>query len=143
MKLNHLNLTVTNVSEARQFLEKYFGLQSLDKGENSQIAQLRDDNGLDVTLMKVGEGDVQYPASFHVGFLQETEPQVDEMYERLKADGFEVLPPRRFHGSWTFYLRAPGGFTVEVLTETRQSTSSYKGDARYETIAEHFKKQGE
>ena len=142
MKLNHLNLTVTDVPGARQFLEKYFGLQSLDKGENNQIAQLRDDNGLDVTLMKVGEADVQYPASFHIGFIQETESQVDEMYQRLKADGFDVPPPRRFHGSWTFYLRAPGGVVIEVLTQTLQSGSSYKGDAQYQTVAEHFKKQG-
>jgi catechol-2,3-dioxygenase len=27
MKLNHVNLTVTDVSETRKFLEKYFGLQ--------------------------------------------------------------------------------------------------------------------
>jgi lactoylglutathione lyase len=143
MKLNHINLTVNDVSEARQFLEKYFGLQSMDTGDNNQIALLRDDDGLEVTLMKVGEEDVQYPASFHIGFIQETEAQVDEMYQRLKADGFDVPPPRQFHGSWTFYLRAPGGVVIEVLTQSRQSTSSYKGDARYQTVAEHFKKQGE
>jgi catechol 2,3-dioxygenase-like lactoylglutathione lyase family enzyme len=27
MKLNHLNLTVTDVGEAREFLERYFGLR--------------------------------------------------------------------------------------------------------------------
>jgi hypothetical protein len=33
----------------------------------------------------------------------------------LKADGFDVPPPSRQHGSWTFYFDAPGGFTIEVL----------------------------
>ena len=28
MKLNHLNLTVSNVPETHRFLEKYFGLKS-------------------------------------------------------------------------------------------------------------------
>ena len=115
MKLNHLNLTVTDVPGARQFLEKYFALQSLDKGGNSQIAQLRDDNGLDVTLMKVGEADVQYPASFHIGFIQETEEQVNRINQLLRDDGYQVPKPARLHGSWTFYFQAPGGFLVEVL----------------------------
>jgi catechol 2,3-dioxygenase-like lactoylglutathione lyase family enzyme len=144
MKLNHLNLTVTDVRETRQFLEKYFGLESMDKGENNQIAQLRDDDGLGLTLIKVGEAlEVHYPASFHIGFIQESEAQVDEINQRLKADGYDVPPPRRFHGSWTFYFRAPGGFTIEVLTEARQSRSSYSESAvRYPTIAEQFKAEG-
>jgi lactoylglutathione lyase len=36
--------------------------------------------------------------------------------QRLLDDGFDVKPPKRFHGSWTFYFRTPGGFTIEVLT---------------------------
>ena len=34
---------------------------------------------------------------------------------RLKADGFDVPPPSKQHGSWTFYFTAPGGFMIEVL----------------------------
>ena len=80
---------------------------------------------LDLTFMEVGDAmEVQYPASFHVGFIQETEVRVDEIHQRLKAAGFDVPPPRRFHGSWTFFFRAPGGFTVEVLTQTQLSKSS-------------------
>jgi hypothetical protein len=45
---------------------------------------------------------------------------VDEIYARLKADGFDAEPPREFHGAWTFYLRAPGGFLVEVGHQHRQ-----------------------
>ena len=55
MKLNHLNLTVTDASEARKFLEKYFELKSMDIGEdNNRLALLHDDDGLELTLMKVG-----------------------------------------------------------------------------------------
>ena len=44
------------------------------------------------------------------------EERVNEINRRLKEDGFDVPPPERFHGSWTFYFRAPGGgFTIEVL----------------------------
>ena len=116
MKLNHLNLTVTDVPEARGFLEKYFGMK--DGGGNNNIGVLSDDNGMVLTLtsMKVGrEEHVTYPVTFHVGFNQESPEKVDEVNARLKADGYDVPPPSRQHGSWTFYFLAPGGYTIEVL----------------------------
>jgi hypothetical protein len=48
------------------------------------------------------------------GFGQESEERVNEIYQRLLDDGFEVEPPQRLH-AWTFYVQAPGGFMVEVL----------------------------
>jgi catechol-2,3-dioxygenase len=116
MKLNHLNLTVTNVPETCKFLEKYFGMRG--KGGNNNIAFLSDDNAMVLTLtsMKVGrESEVKYPATFHIGFIQESEERVNEINKQLKEDGFDVPPPSRQHGSWTFYFLAPGGFTIEVL----------------------------
>ena len=44
MILNHLNLTVTDVRETQQFLQKYFGLS--DGGGNANMGFLRDDNGM-------------------------------------------------------------------------------------------------
>lgn len=116
MILNHLNLTVTDVPETHEFLKTYFGMS--DMGGNKNIAFLTDENGmiLSLTSMKVGrESDVKYPATFHIGFGQESEEKVNEINQRLKEDGFDVPPPSRQHGSWTFYFLAPGGFTIEVL----------------------------
>jgi lactoylglutathione lyase len=56
-----------------------------------------------------------YPKTFHIGFIQESEERVNEINRRSKEDGFDVNPLKRFHGSWTFYFRLPGGFMVEVL----------------------------
>lgn len=116
MKLNHLNLTVTDVRETQQFLQKYFNLQ--DGGGNANMGFLRDDNGMVLTLtsMKVGrETEVRYPATFHIGFIQANEEEVNKIYARLTADGFEPPAPSRQHGSWTFYFNAPGGFVIEVF----------------------------
>jgi lactoylglutathione lyase len=116
MKLNHLNLTVTDVPETHKFLEKYFGMKGT--GGNNNIAFLSEDNGtvLTLTSMKVGrESEVKYPATFHIGFIQESEERVNEINNQLKNDGYDVPPPSRQHGSWTFYFLAPGGFTIEVL----------------------------
>jgi len=117
MKLNHLNLTVTDPVETSEFLAKYFELKPRGKA-NDRMAIMSDDNDMVLTLMNVnrgGETKLEYPASFHIGFVQKSEQAVDEINRRLKADGFDVPPPSKQHGSWTFYFDAPGGFTIEVL----------------------------
>lgn len=117
MKLNHLNLTVTDVVATRQLLEKYFGLHGMEGGrENPGFDMLRDDNGMVLTLMRFAKGkETEYPPTFHIGFIQESEAQVNEINQRLKEDGYDVPEPARMHGSWTFYFHAPGGFVIEVL----------------------------
>ena len=71
---------------------------------------------LSLTNMKLGkETEVKYPATFHIGFMQPSQQKVDEINGQLQADGYNVPPPSRQHGSWTFYFLAPGGFTIEVL----------------------------
>ncbi|HRI14218.1 MAG TPA: VOC family protein [Verrucomicrobiota bacterium] len=118
MKLNHLNLTVSNPEETQAFLAKYFDLKPMGR-TNQNMAFLSDDNGmvLSLTNMKLGgESEVKYPATFHIGFIQETEERVNEINQRLKADGIDVPEPSKQHGSWTFYFLAPGGFTIEVLS---------------------------
>lgn len=112
LKLNHINLTVTDVNAARKFLEKYFNLQTKSTYGDS-FAVLLDEDGLLLALMKGTQ--VSYPKSFHIGFSQESEERVNEIYQHLKNDGFDVKPPKRAH-RWTFYVKAPGGFTIEVLS---------------------------
>src|SRR4051812_27923629 len=112
MKLNHLNLTVTNVRAASAFLEWYFGLRNT--GGNAGMAFLADDDGFVLTLMKAGKATpVAYPGNFHIGFFVESTAKVDEINRRLKADGYDVAPPEQHH-AYTFYVDAPGGFTVEL-----------------------------
>lgn len=112
MKLNHVHLMVTDVRAASAYLEKYFGLQNT--GGNDGLTVLLDNDGLVLMLMKMGRtGSDKYPDSFHVGFFVEGETQVDQLYHRLKEDGFEISPPERHH-AYSFYIGAPGGFTIEV-----------------------------
>ena len=58
--------------------------------------------------------EVNYPNTFHIGFQQANEEDVDKMNQRLKEDGYDVKAPIHAHG-YTFYVKAPGGFTVEVV----------------------------
>ena len=117
MKLNHLNLTVTEPLETKAFLKKHFGFRDLEGAKDAKgFAMALDDNGLVLTLIRGRQGaEVVYPETFHVGFIQESEERVNEINAQLKDDGYDVPPPARMHGSWTFYFTAPGGFMIEVL----------------------------
>ena len=114
MRLNHLNLTVPDVAESQRFFETHFGLRCVFQ-RGTRLAVLMDDSGFAFTLSNFdGSTEVKYPGAFHIGFMQESRERVDEIYRRIKADGFDAEPPREFHGAWTFYFHAPGGFLVEV-----------------------------
>jgi lactoylglutathione lyase len=115
MKLNHVNLTVDDVPGARRLLEKHFGMRPYGEGKKN-FDVLFDDDDLVLTLIGVGRrNEVSYPETFHIGFIQATNEDVDEINRRLREDGYDVEPPSRQHGAWTFYFTAPGGFTIEVL----------------------------
>ena len=113
MKLNHLNLTVTDVLAAHGFLQTYFGMTPLTEPDPN-MGFLTDENGMVLSLFRGKE--VSYPKLFHIGFIQANEAGVNSLNARLKADGYDVPEPSHQHGSWTFYMEAPGGFAVEVLS---------------------------
>lgn len=110
MKLNHINLTVSDVQQMAGLLEKYFGLRRT-KMDNQNMAFMHDDNDSFISMFK---GDnVDYPEMFHIGFTQETVEQVNDIHARLLADGLAPETPKEEHGRWTFYFRV-GGVMIEV-----------------------------
>lgn len=111
MKLNHLNVTVTDVSEVKNFLETYFGL-TCNVNIGNAFAGMVDDDGFLLNLMH-GK-DVNYPETFHIGFPQNSKEEIDALNRRLKDDGYDVETPAIVHGSYAFYLKAPGGITLEA-----------------------------
>jgi catechol 2,3-dioxygenase-like lactoylglutathione lyase family enzyme len=117
MALNHLNLTVPDVPQTRAFFETYFGFRCVAGAPQSgTFVVLVDESGFVLSLNNFTEAEeVVYPGAFHVGFRQNGQEQVDATFQRLKGDGFDMKPPHEFHGGWTFYFRAPGGFLVEVF----------------------------
>ena len=116
MRMNHVNIAVDDVAKARAFLETYFDLKCVVEPEgNSTPAVLIDEAKSIVTLSNFTKAsEVVYPAGFHVGFMQPSREDVDAIFSRLQAGGYQPKRPREFHGAWTFYLQAPGGFMVEV-----------------------------
>jgi catechol 2,3-dioxygenase-like lactoylglutathione lyase family enzyme len=146
-RLNHIDLVVPKVAEDRAFFEKYFGFRRVvDRGD--KLVVLTDGAGFALTLSSPETGaeidqfqrdletapkdkdpagpyakkPVEYPKGFHIGFMQDSREKVDEIYKQLKDGGVTVEPPREYHGAWTFFVRAPGGFFVEVFHQSRRGT---------------------
>ncbi|HEV7278272.1 MAG TPA: VOC family protein [Devosiaceae bacterium] len=111
MALNHINLTVSDAAKAASFLTTYFGMRRMGQRGRNMIF-LSDENRMVLALMK-GK-DAVYPGNFHIGFIQPDRAAVDAIYQRLVAANIPVDPPDEHHG-YTFYVQAPGGFTVECL----------------------------
>ena len=95
MNLNHINLTVEHVLETRTFLERYFGLHAVGEGA-AGMAFLTDDNGTFISVLK--GSDVSYPKTFHIGFRQASESQVNALHQRLLDDGINAPAPGGFTG---------------------------------------------
>lgn len=113
MKLNHLNLTVSDVPATVALLEAHFGMRRVPGYPATDgMSFLHDDSGFLLSLFR-GK-DVQYPKGFHVGFIQESVEQVEAIHAQLGATGISVPPLREEHGRVTFYFDSPGGFVIEV-----------------------------
>lgn len=123
MKLNHINLTSIDVPADVAMFETYFGLgTSVTRGKT--LAVMHDDDGMLLVLNDFAKkrGSFVYPEDsdvHHIGFIQDSREQVDALNARLKADGWDVPEPRDYHGAWTFYFKAKGGYFIEVATQTQ------------------------
>jgi catechol 2,3-dioxygenase-like lactoylglutathione lyase family enzyme len=128
MKLNHVNLTTTDIEGDREMFERYFGLRALVM-RGKTLAVMEDDEGMVLVLNDFSRkrGDFAYPEDFnvlHVGFIQETAEAVNAIHARLVADGWDAPVPRDYHGAWTFYFKAKGGYFIEVATPSRMPAAA-------------------
>ncbi|QRN95440.1 VOC family protein [Archangium violaceum] len=116
MRLNHLDLFVSDVPGARDFFEAFLGFRCETTKGRDAMSILRDESGFVLVLSQFRkDSPTEYPTDFHIGFLQETEQAVRALHERLTAAGVEnVSPLDQRRGALLFYFRAPGGVLVEI-----------------------------
>jgi predicted enzyme related to lactoylglutathione lyase len=105
MKLNHINLVVSNVAEAITFFETYFNFKCTDiKGDNI-VAILKGIDDFTLVIMTSKEGNTTYPDAFHIGFMLDNTSAVTETFEKLKNGGVAVgQEPRKIRDSFGFYF---------------------------------------
>ena len=105
MRLNHINLVVSNVADAIIFFETYFNFKCTDiKGDNI-VAVLKGADDFTLVIMTNKEGKAIYPDAFHIGFMLNNANAVTETYEKLKNGGVVVgQEPRKIRDSFGFYF---------------------------------------
>lgn len=104
MKLNHINLVVNDVPKATHLFETYFDFRCTErKGDFIVVLKGKDDFTL--VIMADKGGNAVYPQAFHVGFMQENESDVIEVYEALKKGNLITdQEPKKIRDSFGFYF---------------------------------------
>src|SRR5690349_4411205 len=117
MQLNHLNLCVDDLTEARTFFQNCFDFQCLEQKKDA-VAIMDDGHGFTLVLSNsraFGNEVLPYPEGFHIGFFLETKDQVDQAYHHLAAANVQLTQePRKMRESYGFYFTALNNILFEI-----------------------------
>jgi catechol 2,3-dioxygenase-like lactoylglutathione lyase family enzyme len=115
VKLNHLDLQVSDVDAARAFFEQFFGLRCQYQ-RHKQIAIFEGDSGFEFAISNLFDSPPPaYPPDFHLGFVLERASDVRDAYDRLKAAGVAMKLDLGVQGpALVFQCLGPDNIPVEV-----------------------------
>jgi catechol 2,3-dioxygenase-like lactoylglutathione lyase family enzyme len=122
MKLNHVDLQVSDVSKARSFFEANFGFRCTFQ-RREQLAILEDDDGLVLGVSNLfGSASPVYPPDFHIGFILASESEVRAVHARLKNAGVELKTELSRGGPNIYFMCVgPDRIMIEVRSPSDQS----------------------
>lgn len=122
MKLNHLDLRVSDVRAFAAFLVNNFDFV-VTKNRDSDVAVFLDDgHGFSLVLQRA-DGVVEYPEAFHLGFLVDAPDAVHRARERLAAAGVAVGEVVENGRGTLLYFHGPEGMLFEVSSPRRRAVS--------------------
>lgn len=105
MKLNHINLVVSNVADAIKLFETYFNFKHTEIKGDSMVAILKNPDDFTLVIMADKKRQATYPNAFHIGFMLDSEETVMETYDALKNGGVAIgQEPRKIRDSFGFYF---------------------------------------
>ncbi len=135
MHIEHLALWVRNLEQMRTFYETYFGATANDKYVNaskdfsSYFLTFADDSNrtgsrLEIMQMpgipnNVNDPFAQFTGLIHFAISVGSEAAVDQLTERLRADGFTVVgePRRTGDGYYESVVLDPEQNRIEITAE--------------------------
>ncbi|PZU85419.1 MAG: glyoxalase/bleomycin resistance/extradiol dioxygenase family protein [Chryseobacterium sp.] len=89
MSLNHINLVVKDVDKALHLFTNYFGF-SMIANRNSKMAVLENNDQFALVIwgqvLNKKENIPEYPENFHIGFYQEDQETVWNIYRKLQEE---------------------------------------------------------
>jgi catechol 2,3-dioxygenase-like lactoylglutathione lyase family enzyme len=115
MKLNHIDLQVSNGPAARAFFESNFGMRCIFQ-RREELAMLEDENGLSLGVSNLfGAPPPVYPPDFHIGFILEKEADVRRINGQLKKAGVTIKTDLSRGGPNIYFMCVgPDGLGIEV-----------------------------
>ena len=125
MKINHVAMYVNDLVGARDFFIKYFAAKA-NEGYHNAATGFRSffldfENGCSIEIMnKQGVSAVEQGERIgytHIAFSVGSAERVDELTERLRCDGFEILSGPRTTGDG-FYESCVSGFEGNLIEIT-------------------------
>ena len=122
MKLNHLDLQVSDVPAAARYFERYFDLEVRSNRESKAIAILGDREGFVLVLQRFKAAGEAYPNGFHVGFVVDDVDTVRRVHSLVKAGGVRVSDVIENGRGTMIYCDGPDGILVEVSCAKRAIT---------------------
>ncbi|QES88956.1 VOC family protein [Rhizosphaericola mali] len=109
MNLNHINLIVKDVDKAVNLFAQHLGFH-LIVNRNSKMAVMESNHNFALVIwgqvLNHKENTPEYPENFHIGFYQQNEEAVWEIYEKLKTEAdlkFES-EPKNIRNTFGFYF---------------------------------------
>jgi catechol 2,3-dioxygenase-like lactoylglutathione lyase family enzyme len=114
MKLNHLDLQVSDVRRAVTFFEHAFDFQLQSNRRSSSIAILSDGDGFVLVLQRKKSEVERYPDGFHVGFLVADEDSVRSFHGKAQRLGLEVSEIISNGRGIHVYCKGPDELLAEV-----------------------------
>lgn len=115
MRLNHIDLQVSDVDAAREFFERFFGLRCRYQRQK-QIAIFESDTGFEFAISNLfSSPPPTYPPDFHLGFVLERSSEVRQAYDRLKTAGIAMKLDLGVQGpALAFQCLGPDHIPIEV-----------------------------
>lgn len=107
MKIEHLAMYVNDLELTKKFFIKYFNASANDKYHNDKTGFcsyfLSFDDGARLEIMNKPDmsdsvKEIQRTGYIHIAFSVGSRERVDELTQRLRADGYEVISGPRITG---------------------------------------------
>lgn len=119
MTINHLNLTVNDVTDASHFFQTYLGFKAADAKPNDALSILHGPDGFILVLMhnRFNEnGQSTYPDAFHIGFYLPDQSAVHHAWQQLHDGGIPLTEsPRPIRKTYGFYFQYDN-IMIEITT---------------------------
>ena len=118
--LRHLALRVRDMSKAKEFYVKFFGMKVVWEPdlENCYLSSGTDNLALHQSTDQSETAGSSGPLD-HFGFVAETPAEVDDWAQWAMRNGAHIVKPPRQHrdGSYSCYLADPDGNSIQILYE--------------------------